>query len=625
MSKAFGNILMNLRQERGLKQEELSEGLCAGATLSRIESGERDPDYLLFDAFMTRLGKDSLKWEVILKQKDKELLQKRNRMEHLLRLKELDVLEREIQEYGDYSEFTVQLHEQYLLYMEGCIAVERNQYKLAVDKYQEALDKTENKVDFHKTKIEGIYSRIELRLLCLLGRAIVSVDDFTYQIKLKYLRQLKNYIEDHCTDEWYRLQNYMLVLYSTALLYCEEKYVTESFILCKRAILELIEKRSSFSLKELLILVERLREQGLDNSHLSSLPMDNIPYFIEILEEWSIENQNVDIRDIENYSYQNMTTISEIIKNTRTCLGKTQEDIMLSEDGSNIVVDQSGLSKIENGKREPGKKLIQHCFGQLDLAGKDRRYSLPLEDENFEVQELRWDIDYYISIHKKEMVHPLLERLTQLINTENVYNKQYLKRVEFLLKKEKEQIPTDICIDTLLDILKLTVPNIEKILYNGNKWGFYFSQEELILLLNIGVAFHCEGNYTEALEYYKKIEQYHQLYILSDRKLYRTLLQNLSSVYGLVGEYDYSIEKSNKCLLFEILAADMNKKHRALFNIAWCFGKKMELEYKDEYKLKCKRYFKQAWYLSKIMKDIEITKLVEQCCKEWELFTVLQD
>lgn len=334
MSKAFGNMLIKLRGEQNVKQEELCKGICTGATLSRLESGEREPDYLLFDALMTRLGKDSLKWEIILKEKDKKLLQKRNYMEYLFRIKDLETLENEVKKYKDYSDSNVKLHEQYLLFMEGNIALVKRQYNLAVDKFQKSLDKTENKVDFYKMKIEGIYSRIELRLLCLLGRAIVSVDDFTYQIKSKYLRQLKNYIEDHCTDEWYRLQNYMLVLYSTALLYCEEKYVTESFILCKCAILELIEKRSSFFLKELLILVERLREQGLDDSHLSSLPMDNIPYFIEILEEWSIENQNVDIRDIENYSYQNMTTMSEIIKNTRMCLGKTQEDIMLSEDGS---------------------------------------------------------------------------------------------------------------------------------------------------------------------------------------------------------------------------------------------------------------------------------------------------
>lgn len=617
MSKAFGNILMNLRQERGLKQEELSEGLCAGATLSRIESGERDPDYLLFDAFMTRLGKDSLKWEVILKQKDKELLQKRNRMEHLLRLKELDVLEREIQEYGDYSEFTVQLHEQYLLYMEGCIAVERNQYKLAVDKYQEALDKTENKVDFHKTKIEGIYSRIELRLLCLLGRAIVSVDDFTYSIKLKYLRQLKNYIEDHCTDEWYRLQNYMLVLYSTALLYCEEKYVTESFILCKRAILELIEKRSSFSLKELLILVERLREQGLDNSHLSSLPMDNIPYFIEILEEWSIENQNVDIRDIENYSYQNMTTISEIIKNTRTCLGKTQEDIMLSEDGSNIVVDQSGLSKIENGKREPGKKLIQHCFGQLDLAGKDRRYSLPLEDENFEVQELRWDIDYYLSIHKVDKAEQLLQILKKNIKVDSKQNQQYLKRIEILLERYKGNLSADTCVDLLIEALELTVSNIRNILNNKTSWGYYFTQQELLLLLSIGVSYNDKGDLENALFYDKRLEEYYtKYYSLANLRVYCATLQNLSSVLGKLGEYDVAIEKAKKCLLFESLYCETNKKHRAIYNIAWCYKEKEKIEvvnkYKTKYHNQMVKYFKQALYLGILYDDCEVVERIKK-------------
>lgn len=620
MSKAFGDILMKLRQERGFNQEELCKGLCSSATLSRLESGDRDPDYLLFDALMTRLGKDSLKWEIILKPKDRELLQKRNRMEYLLGIRNLKHLENELEQYKICSDISTNLHEQYLFLIEGNIAFERGNYELAAQKYHEALKKTDRDINFNKIKIENTYSRNELRILCSLGRTIIQLDTITNKIKSDYAQQLKHYIEKQCTDEWYRLHNYVMVLYTISYLNYKQNDFMESFVYCKKAIIELMEKRSSFYLKEFLILVEQLRQQGLGELAIQSLGMERIPYFIEILEEWSIENQMVDIKDVESYSYQSMATASEIIRNTRSCLGKKQEDIMFSKDGTQVLIDQSGLSKIENGKREPRKELLQHCFEQLELGGKDNRYSLPLKDENFEIQELRWEIDYYISIQKKELAEPLFEILKKQIDNDNVYNQQYMKKVEIILNKEKKQIPADVCVKTLLEALKLTVPNIKSILNKKEEWGYYFTQQELLLLLNIGAIYHNQGNHMEALKYYEGLESHYQhFYILSDRKIYKAILQNLSSIYGLMGEYEKSIEKSEKCLFLDSMSKEMNKKHRAIYNIAWCYHEKSKILEQKQDKIYCQqqssKYFEQAKYLATIYGDQVVIEYLQKYIK----------
>ena len=80
----LGIVLQNLRMEQGISQKELSQGLCSVSTLFRIESGERMPDQMLFDSLVSRLGKDSVKWELILKENDKRLLYKRNYIEYLI-------------------------------------------------------------------------------------------------------------------------------------------------------------------------------------------------------------------------------------------------------------------------------------------------------------------------------------------------------------------------------------------------------------------------------------------------------------------------------------------------------------------------------------------------------------
>ena len=112
MSESLGRTLQNLRREQGLSQKELCRGLCSIPTLSRIESGEREPDQMLFDSLISRLGKDSEKWELILKENDKKLLQKRNYIEYLIRAEEWGELKEKLEEYKEFDGVTKNLQEQ---------------------------------------------------------------------------------------------------------------------------------------------------------------------------------------------------------------------------------------------------------------------------------------------------------------------------------------------------------------------------------------------------------------------------------------------------------------------------------------------------------------------------------
>ena len=52
----LGPILKARREELGLSQEDLADGICAVPTLSRIENGERLPTKNHFEMLMQRLG-----------------------------------------------------------------------------------------------------------------------------------------------------------------------------------------------------------------------------------------------------------------------------------------------------------------------------------------------------------------------------------------------------------------------------------------------------------------------------------------------------------------------------------------------------------------------------------------
>jgi transcriptional regulator with XRE-family HTH domain len=49
-------LIKELRNGQGLTQEKLAEGICSRETISKIERGERKPDWFTFKALMQRLG-----------------------------------------------------------------------------------------------------------------------------------------------------------------------------------------------------------------------------------------------------------------------------------------------------------------------------------------------------------------------------------------------------------------------------------------------------------------------------------------------------------------------------------------------------------------------------------------
>ncbi len=56
----LGPVIKNRREELGLTQEDLADGICSVPTLSRIENGERMPTKNHFDMLMQRLGYSSM-------------------------------------------------------------------------------------------------------------------------------------------------------------------------------------------------------------------------------------------------------------------------------------------------------------------------------------------------------------------------------------------------------------------------------------------------------------------------------------------------------------------------------------------------------------------------------------
>ena len=623
MSESLGMILKKLRKEQEIGQKDLCRGICSISTLSRIELGVREPEQILFESLITRLGKDSTKWELILAENDKKLFEKRNYMEYLVQTEQWKKLKKEVEQYEQMRGSSNNMEQQYCHLIRSILYRQEKNYQEAVREGIEGLAKTEFYRQETLFKGNVVVSKNELRILYLIGEIWFEEGEQSILSLYSYWNQLFLYVKERCTDKRYRLEFYIEALYYIVSIFFRARQYGESIAFCKQGIQELIEKRSTYYLKDFLKLLKKLERKQEISSLNSIFSIKNIDTLLETLEFW--EEQNRQFREKKRYirTYNGTYSINEVIKYTRNYRRKTQEDVVGVTEGMAFIGDQSGLSKIENGKRTPRKAGSQYYLESLGLAGKTDYYQLSIRGEDFEIQELRWEIDFYIGIHKVNEAERLLNLLKKKIDLTNPYNEQYVREIELFIKDERNEISGEEYSKEIFSLLSLTLEDVERLKKEGDESGF-FTREELVLLMNLGCIYHQQGQYREALKYYHKVEGYlRDFYQFSSAGIYKTVLYNLSQVYGLLGRYEASMEKSRASIIIQMMYRQSSDLCRRIFNIGWCYGKMFleeeEEEKKKEYKMYCNLFFRQSSSIAEFYRDEEVKEMIKEKRKLWDI------
>ena len=620
MSKSLGILLCNLRKEQEINQKELIRGVCSLSTLSRFESGEREPSKILFDALISKLGKNSNKWEIILNENDKLLIKLKNYIEYLIKVEKWEHLEEALNHYKELIKFDKNLNNQYLSLIKAFIYKNTKEYKKAQKECIIGLELTNFKINLENFKIDTLLSENELRLVCLLGEVLVEENVINNLDIYNYWKEIISYVEEKCTDEEYKLNFYIISIYNIAyVLFCNNNYY-ESVLYVNKGMEYIIKNKSMHYLEKFLLLITYLKKYVDYKLFIISKNMDYecIEVILDTLNKWNLKN--FDEKEIYIRPYNNIYSINEVIKNTRNYNNKTQEELILSKDEKLFVGNQSSISNIENGKRTPRKSSSKHFLENLGIGNEDESYRLSVMGDNFELEELVCKIDFYIKYNYKEAIK-LLSILKNKIDTNNIYNKQYIEKCELFIKDKISPLSYEEYKNEIFRILSITIKDIDKL--KTEKWKRFFTKEELRLLLNIGGAYHKGNNYEEALIWYKKLEEYFEkFYDLSGIIVYRTLLYNLSQVYGLLGSYKKSIDKSIDCLVFSTIYSEAYFFYRALYNIGWCYGKLMlesDISEKEIYKNKSHKIFNQSKCLANLYNDKTFKNHIDEKIRLWNL------
>lgn len=119
MIKKLGNILSDLRQETGVAQKEISQGIMSISELCRVELGEQELDYILLESLFERLGKSLDKFELVISEEEFQALLLREKIEDMLRQKNWKEAAELLEQYKRIVDLKRPLQKQYVILLQN--------------------------------------------------------------------------------------------------------------------------------------------------------------------------------------------------------------------------------------------------------------------------------------------------------------------------------------------------------------------------------------------------------------------------------------------------------------------------------------------------------------------------
>lgn len=189
---ALSAAISYFRQKKNLSLEQVCEGLCSVATLTRIEQGERSADSLLGTLLLERIGKEAEQFELLQNDEDYALWKKRGDIQDLMQQKQYQKVYQELAFYREMKQMTPDLHEQFCLYQEVLIGL--------------ALLSEQEKTDNKKEVCENILIKV-LKALRLTKPAFGKDGAPPKQLYTQTEIELTQILTHYSTPEFYKSQN----------------------------------------------------------------------------------------------------------------------------------------------------------------------------------------------------------------------------------------------------------------------------------------------------------------------------------------------------------------------------------------------------------------------------------
>lgn len=543
----IGQMIMNIREQQGITQEKVCNGICSQKMMSRYELWTCIPDRLSLNLILQRLGKSPDHFITLLTKKEYQYFLWKRKIFVALQEDDDAVRQKRLKELFQAPEAKDRtchrgLQEQFYQYIQGYICQD-------VDKMKEAIKITVTDYDDGLGRESFIGStEISYILLYLQTKGGMGIN-----IKTE-LRSCLDYIERYTADEGERVKVYPRAV----CLYC--KYIDENIFekieYCRKAISLLTGNGRIQELPELLKMMgDALQKISLKDAHRYKMQHWALQ---EVYKAQGMKSGRKD-KLLEEFD-QEVLLLNEILKTYR------EERKMNREEVSEDICDVGSYARIESGARGIRKSNYEKLMQRLDIPYG--WYTSMLVTDNYECLMLARQGILASKFGDWEKMEMVLKKQKQLLDFEQIKNQQYLMEVENVLLYRTGQKTCDQFQDTAIKALHLTVPNWnihESIVH-------FYSKEEITLLNQIAISYRLQRKSDIGVHIiasvYETLEK--SAIDLTERAEEAVmLLATWKNLLTDLEEYDEAIEKADRGIKIALQSERGDKLDTLVYEKGW--------------------------------------------------------
>lgn len=226
----LGFIIRKRREELGLSQEDLADGICAVPTLSRIENGERLPTKNHLEMLLQRLGYSDAFLDSFVDEEEYAIHELKFRIRQTYISKDFNYARKLLNEYEQIiaERKSNKINNQFLMLYKVLLYFDEYDNRQKLAKFEDAIRLTYPK--YKKNKIPHVLSYEEIILLNGIANCHAINDDRITAIGILYA--LKQYHENRIVNTEEALRTQPLVLYNLSKNLGLEKRYDECIEVC---------------------------------------------------------------------------------------------------------------------------------------------------------------------------------------------------------------------------------------------------------------------------------------------------------------------------------------------------------------------------------------------------------
>lgn len=605
--REIGRMIYTLRTEKEISQEDLCRGICSVATLCRLESGERRPDILIFNALCQRLGKTMDNIGITLTLEEFEYVVEQRNIEISLSLKEYERGERELQEQerrvGDHPLKRQELHRQYaMLYLQWKQDEQKVKEHIleavtsTIPDFRETArrDFTVFASDFRKKLMTRLWlSETETGLLLLYGYLREKEGEESRDL----LECIREYIQWKVTDSESQNRQMAQVMYLLAKNSGKRGRWQECLEFCETVIAAEGKTGSPGLMERALALELCCLDHGAFCKH-QNLRKKQYQVLQSVLQEYGGEMAEETSLFLFRSSFQEKQMVDELLHYARIRKELSQETL------SEGICAPETLSRIETGKRNP---TVKHFYGLMQKLGLELGYYNTYFDvERFETLEKGRQLQRLLVLGEFRQAEEKLREIETEIDRTKVRNMQYLTFNHAVLERELYHGNPEELAYRIEQALELTLDRKEE------RFRIYYqpTQIEISLLNQQAVLYRLMGNQQESVKILESLYEYYhrgKLKGVERDKKYIMILSNLASSTEEINELEQALEYTNEAITQGI-------KIRKGIKLGGNLITKAYIQERKEEKI-CLTTYEQAYYMCGLFEDFRNQKTVRDYVK----------